>query len=205
MTPERKCNLEWDSFLLLRAISSKGSCFEPSAAVNPKSRALGTSALRRESGQSTAIHTTYILFYLYSSCVQPRVSILIGFLLPEELHRRNWTSQRLSPALRSNELVSDRDSRIRQASRVAHYWGNGEVIVFCHRIQATYKKALEEPQHLEFNRLRKFNVVAAVEGLWHNFSNTCKGVSVAFKEKQLKPNCPIHPSRRDWLSLKGYC
>lgn len=116
-----------------------------------------------------------------------------------------WITEKGSLCLWSNELVSDRDSRIRKAKWVGHYeyQGNGGVTVLSWRIWAKYRKSLEELQHLESKRLMKLIVRAAVKGLWHYSSDTCKRVLAGFKGKQLKPSYPIHPSRTDSSSLRA--
>lgn len=76
----------------------------------------------------------------------------------------------------------DRHSRIRQVSWAGHYeyQGNSGVTVFRWRIWAKYRKSLEELQHLESKSLMKLIVRATMEGLWYNFSDTCKRASACF-------------------------
>lgn len=127
--------------------------------------------------------------------------------LPPEGQSFPWITEKGSLCLWSNELVSDRDSRIRKARWVGHYeyQGNGGVTVLSWRIWAEYRKSLEELQHLASKRLMKLIVRAAVKGLWHYFSDTCKRVLAGFKGEttQAKLSNPSFQNRL--IIIKGPC
>lgn len=146
---------------------------------------LGTSALRRGCWQNFTVYTTHILFYLHYNHVQPRVSILVAFLASRKtvFFTPRWVTEK---ELKLREIkplpeVSDRSSRIRQASWVDD-WVSGKWWDHSHpwRIWVMYNKSAEELQHLESKSLMKFTAIATTESLWHNFSDTCKRASACF-------------------------